>query len=186
MHHSPHARYPGSIAGKMVSRNLVIVLFGSSVHAANIADSVATFGSRATLFDVAASTRLTTRQDHGSETCKVFPGDADWPDDEAWSTLNATVGGALFVPVPRMAACHSDWPEYDPAKCNDLLENYNNFEARSVYNINCSQPLMFTPTAEFRILQISSTHTSKATAVDRHSMLQHRAHQAATHCTSSR
>ncbi|KAF2650999.1 FAD binding domain protein [Lophiostoma macrostomum CBS 122681] len=65
-----------------------------------------------------------------SEVCKIFPGDDDWPSKGAWAQLNDTVAGALFIPVPRAAVCHSSWPHYDPAKCEDLLANWNNFEAR--------------------------------------------------------
>jgi hypothetical protein len=84
--------------------------------------------------DVAVVPPGIRRRQTSSEVCKVFPGDDDWPSQTAWAQLNETVGGALFIPVPRAAVCHSLWPQYDPAKCEDLLANWNNFEDRYVIN----------------------------------------------------
>lgn len=53
--------------------------------------------------------------------CKIQPGDAGWPTEEAWARLNATVGGQLLKPHPVGAACYPDRPEYDNATCTYLL-----------------------------------------------------------------
>jgi hypothetical protein len=41
-------------------------------------------------------------------TCRALPGDADWPQEEEWNTLNRTVGGRLIRGVPlAQPACYS-------------------------------------------------------------------------------
>lgn len=68
---------------------------------------------------------------NGTEYCRTFPGDADWPTDADWSALNATVGGALIKPVPRAAVCHLDWPaHYDEEKCKALIAEWNDYDQR--------------------------------------------------------
>src|SRR5689334_2151957 len=38
--------------------------------------------------------------------CKVYPGDAEWPSDDAWSQLNDLSGGRLIAdPTPLAAVC---------------------------------------------------------------------------------
>lgn len=41
-------------------------------------------------------------------SCRALPGDADWPQEEEWETLNRTVGGRLIRGVPLAeASCYS-------------------------------------------------------------------------------
>jgi hypothetical protein len=50
--------------------------------------------------------------------CKVYPGDANWPSDDAWTQLNELSGGRLIAePTPLAAVCYPDQPSYDAAKC---------------------------------------------------------------------
>jgi hypothetical protein len=50
--------------------------------------------------------------------CKVYPGDANWPSDDAWTQLNDLSGGRLIAdPTPLAAVCYPDQPTYDAAKC---------------------------------------------------------------------
>jgi len=50
--------------------------------------------------------------------CKVYPGDHNWPSDDAWSKLNDLSGGRLIAdPTPLAAVCYPDQPSYDPIKC---------------------------------------------------------------------
>lgn len=50
--------------------------------------------------------------------CKVYPGDANWPSDEAWSTLNELSGGRLLAePAPLAAVCYPDQPSYNATTC---------------------------------------------------------------------
>ncbi|KAK2054369.1 FAD binding domain-containing protein [Colletotrichum caudatum] len=57
--------------------------------------------------------------------CKVYPGDAAWPSDEAWASLNERVDNRLLKPRPRAAACY-DGPEYDAAACAEMSADWTN------------------------------------------------------------
>ncbi|OHW97357.1 FAD binding domain-containing protein [Colletotrichum incanum] len=57
--------------------------------------------------------------------CKVYPGDAAWPSDEEWSSLNARVDNRLLKPRPQAAACYNG-PEYDAAACVKMSTNWTN------------------------------------------------------------
>ncbi|KAF2796591.1 isoamyl alcohol oxidase-like protein [Melanomma pulvis-pyrius CBS 109.77] len=116
---------------KFCSNPASFLLVANFVLAADISEFVISPNSIAPLFDVDALPRSIPRRQKRSEICKVYPGDKNWPSDSEWSALNKTVGGALIKPVPRAAVCHSNWPQYyDPAKCTDLMANYNNHERR--------------------------------------------------------
>lgn len=57
------------------------------------------------------SSPLVTTNKRSKSGCKYFPGDADWPSDEAWNTLNYTLGGVLIKTVPLARACYAG-PDY--------------------------------------------------------------------------
>lgn len=43
-----------------------------------------------------------------NSACRALPGDADWPQEEEWETLNRTVGGRLIRGVPLAEpSCYS-------------------------------------------------------------------------------
>jgi hypothetical protein len=53
-----------------------------------------------------------------SSRCKVYPGDANWPSDDAWSQLNALTSNRLIAdPTPMAAVCYPSHPTYDAARC---------------------------------------------------------------------
>lgn len=56
--------------------------------------------------------------------CLALPGDADWPNAEAWSTLNTTVNGKLVATVPIGSPCHD--PTYDANACDALKKSWLN------------------------------------------------------------
>lgn len=56
--------------------------------------------------------------------CKPQAGDRHWPAQSAWQSLNASVSGGLYVPVPPGAVCHPAWPQYDNATCKDVTQNW--------------------------------------------------------------
>lgn len=58
-----------------------------------------------------------------NSSCKVFPGDADWPSDSQWSAFNETVEGALIKSVPHASVCY-EGPLYDEAACATLTANW--------------------------------------------------------------
>lgn len=59
-----------------------------------------------------------------SGSCKVFPGDQQWPSHSSWSTLNNLLDGALIKTVPLAASCYSSWPQYDSEKCANLTAQW--------------------------------------------------------------
>jgi hypothetical protein len=54
--------------------------------------------------------------------CKAFPGSDDWPSEQEWRRLNATLGGALLRPTLPAAACYPG-PSQDAAACAFLVNN---------------------------------------------------------------
>ncbi|RYP93643.1 hypothetical protein DL770_000275 [Monosporascus sp. CRB-9-2] len=53
--------------------------------------------------------------------CRSMPGDPGWPSDGEWSSLNASIDGALLKPEPAAAACYPG-PDYDQQRCRFLVE----------------------------------------------------------------
>ncbi|KAI1088289.1 FAD-binding domain-containing protein [Rostrohypoxylon terebratum] len=54
--------------------------------------------------------------------CRYLPGDANWPSQDEWTTLNDTVGGRLIATVPLGSPCHD--PTYDEELCTSLKERW--------------------------------------------------------------
>ncbi|KAH7397515.1 hypothetical protein BKA64DRAFT_600285 [Cadophora sp. MPI-SDFR-AT-0126] len=52
--------------------------------------------------------------------CKAFPGSLDWPTEEEWNKLNASLDGALLKPLPPASACYPG-PSFDAAQCNFVI-----------------------------------------------------------------
>ena len=60
----------------------------------------------------------TTVPKNETSRCKVYPGDAAWPSDEAWSQLNELTGNRLLSrPTPLAAVCYPAHPDYDAEQC---------------------------------------------------------------------
>ncbi|KAH6616600.1 FAD/FMN-containing isoamyl alcohol oxidase-like protein MreA [Boeremia exigua] len=60
----------------------------------------------------------TTDPKNETSRCKVYPGDAAWPSDEAWEQLNELTGNRLISrPTPLAAVCYPAHPDYDAAQC---------------------------------------------------------------------
>jgi hypothetical protein len=55
-----------------------------------------------------------------NEDCKAFPGTKQWPLDDMWTKLNASLSGSLLQPVIPASACY-EGPQKDADKCNYLL-----------------------------------------------------------------
>lgn len=60
-----------------------------------------------------------------NSSCKVFPGDAEWPSADQWSALNETLEGALIKSVPHASVCYQG-PYYDEAACTTITANWTN------------------------------------------------------------
>lgn len=60
------------------------------------------------------------------ENCKTFPGDALWPNESTWQTLDLLTGGALIKTVPLASPCYDTWGNYDTATCAFLNDQWTN------------------------------------------------------------
>ncbi|KAI2603192.1 uncharacterized protein GGS25DRAFT_516157 [Hypoxylon fragiforme] len=54
--------------------------------------------------------------------CKYLPGDANWPSQDEWATLNNTINGRLVATVPLGSPCHD--PNYDEELCASLQDQW--------------------------------------------------------------
>lgn len=57
--------------------------------------------------------------------CKAFPGDASWPSERTWKTLNKLIGGALIETVPIAASCYRNLGVYDAEKCAAVRNSWS-------------------------------------------------------------
>ncbi|RYP45601.1 hypothetical protein DL768_008080 [Monosporascus sp. mg162] len=62
--------------------------------------------------------------------CRSIPGDPGWPSDGEWSSLNASIDGALLKPEPAAAACYPG-PNYDQQRCRFLVETAASVRCRN-------------------------------------------------------
>lgn len=58
-----------------------------------------------------------------SSSCRTMPGDASWPNSQAWAKLNSTINGRLIATVPLASVCHD--PNYDEAACAALAATWS-------------------------------------------------------------
>ncbi|KAK7453989.1 hypothetical protein VKT23_011501 [Stygiomarasmius scandens] len=56
-------------------------------------------------------------------TCRVLPGDADWPSRSVWNAFNASVDGRLIRTVPIASPCHNS--TFDEDKCQFVRDNWH-------------------------------------------------------------
>ncbi|KAH9880299.1 hypothetical protein IAQ61_000588 [Plenodomus lingam] len=82
-----------------------------------LTDSEAALNS-AIRFGSLASSVVTDR-----EECRAVPGDASWPSDAAWASLNDTLDGALLKPRPLASVCYYG-VEYNATKCEQLRSSW--------------------------------------------------------------
>jgi hypothetical protein len=79
------------------------------------------------------------RNNSTNSTCRCFPGDACWPNENTWNSLNSTVGGRLVKTVPLGSPCHdSAFGPYDAARCKALQDAWPNPEL----HINSTSSIM--------------------------------------------
>lgn len=70
--------------------------------------------------DAAPSSRLARR----SGSCKVYPGDWNYPQPLIWSIFDLLLGGALIKTIPVAAPCYNSSGVYDAAKCADISARF--------------------------------------------------------------
>lgn len=67
---------------------------------------------------------LTTRRSKQSGSCKVFPGDWNFPPSLVWKVFDLVLGGALEKTTPVAAPCYKSSGLYDAAKCADVSARF--------------------------------------------------------------
>ncbi|GFG24993.1 FAD binding domain protein [Aspergillus udagawae] len=78
------------------------------------------FDASTTLVAVAVLTTSVNAQAHPRRRCTY--GDSCWPDDQAWSDFNSTVGGRLIRSFPSAAVCHT--ARYNADQCNIARQSW--------------------------------------------------------------
>jgi hypothetical protein len=66
-----------------------------------------------------------------SSSCKIIPGDPEWPSAAKWDQLNQTVDGRLLNVSPPGAVCHPGKPTYDPEACPAVNAAWKTFDFHS-------------------------------------------------------
>lgn len=58
--------------------------------------------------------------------CKAFPGNADWPHDDVWKELAASLNGTLLKPAPVSSVCYNatTYANYDVASCANITQGW--------------------------------------------------------------
>lgn len=80
-------------------------------------------------FDDGNSTNssVATRSVCASGTCKVYPGDAQYPSSLVWDIFGLLVGRKnLIKTVPIAAPCYTNWGVQDADRCSFVLNNWSN------------------------------------------------------------
>lgn len=66
-----------------------------------------------------------TAPNNTSSRCKVYPGDRNWPSDEAWANLNKLVDNRLLDrPDPIASVCYNG-PLYNAEECVKVTAHWN-------------------------------------------------------------
>ena len=59
-----------------------------------------------------------------STVCKTTPKDSNWPAEDVWDSLNATVDGRLLQPSPPGAVCHTSQPTFASTECATVQKQW--------------------------------------------------------------
>ena len=103
----------------------------SRIQGSDVVDYVSTF-----LFssvDVTSDHQSEVTYDfQGSDNCKIFPGDDNWPSRWLWTGLDLVTLGGLSQPAPMSQICYANGTgEVDETACTTLADNWNT--ARFMY-----------------------------------------------------
>ena len=74
------------------------------------------------------STVIHGRKNCSPQSCKVIPGDANWPSQASWARFNESLGGGLLQPAPPGAVCHQGQRTYDPDQCPVVVDGWSSYE----------------------------------------------------------
>ncbi|KAI1451037.1 FAD binding domain-containing protein [Annulohypoxylon stygium] len=81
---------------------------------------------------VAAAIAVRNRGSSIQPFCRVIAGDAEWPTQDEWNSLNKTVDGRLIATIPLAAPCHYSFFDYNGKNasvynqevCDNLRDNW--------------------------------------------------------------
>jgi hypothetical protein len=61
-----------------------------------------------------------------TNSCRVLPGDAQWPKVSDWNSLNKTIQGRLIASVPLSSVCHdAPFNNYNADACAAVQTTWN-------------------------------------------------------------
>lgn len=107
----------------------VAILLGSLLLAASSVALPSESVDSATLVDTAfSSTAGHSNAEKGNKggsklSCKVFPGDREWPSDKLFEKLGKQSAGGIVKPDPLAKPCYTG-SAFDAAKCGSVSENW--------------------------------------------------------------
>ncbi|KAK2758227.1 hypothetical protein FQN54_004071 [Arachnomyces sp. PD_36] len=66
----------------------------------------------------------------GGKSCKLLPGDDEWPVEEIWDAFDVLLGGTLTPIIPVASPCYKDseYDNYDALKCATVVANWTTSE----------------------------------------------------------
>lgn len=59
-----------------------------------------------------------------NQTCRVLPGDWNYPKPSTWATFDALLSGALIKTTPIAAPCYKSSGVYDEDKCANIAARF--------------------------------------------------------------
>jgi hypothetical protein len=62
----------------------------------------------------------------GTDNCKVFPGDLQWPSEDDWEALDSATDGPLLKPLPQAHICYSNGTgiPVDEVTCQAMTDSW--------------------------------------------------------------
>src|SRR5262245_54058669 len=76
-----------------------------------------------------------------TSSCKVYPGDANWPSNEAWEKLDELTDNRLLTrPEPQASVCYNG-PLYDAEKCAEITAVWSRSYSHFIDPIEMMSPV---------------------------------------------
>ena len=72
--------------------------------------------------------------------CKARPGTADWPSEQSWNNLNASISGKLLKPLPPGAVCDYSLDVFNLRSCWAAAVNYRQSLFHTEDPVSVQQP----------------------------------------------
>ena len=105
---------------------------------------------------------FSTKRSKRSGSCKVFPGDWNYPSSTIWKVFDLILGGALEKTTPVAAPCYKNSGVYDEAKCADVSARFMTDKLQYVDPRSGNFQHILTYSSARMILRPSCGHCSRA------------------------